>query len=47
MQFMTHRERAGELAKLSDLPPLAEATSGLPPFWSLCRATPTTRLPSE
>jgi hypothetical protein len=47
MQVMTHRERAGELAKLSDLPPLAEASSGLPPFWSLCRAIPTTRLPSE
>lgn len=36
MQAQIHSDAA--LAPAPELPPLAEASSGLPPFWSLCRA---------
>lgn len=40
LEAMEHQIQAGESpgACVPDLPPLAEASSGLPPFWSLCRA---------
>ena len=40
MKVMTHKSPAREMDRLSGLPPLAEASSGLPPFWSLCQAIP-------
>jgi len=36
MQAQMQRDR--ELAPVPDLPPLAEASSGIPPFWALCRS---------
>lgn len=35
MQAISHTDPA--LVQVPDLPPLAPATSGLPPFWNLCR----------
>ncbi|MEB3318927.1 MAG: alginate lyase family protein [Cyanobacteriota bacterium] len=35
MQAQMRRDR--ELVPAPDLPPLAEASSGIPPFWALCR----------
>ncbi|MFN5698918.1 MAG: alginate lyase family protein [Cyanobacteriota bacterium] len=38
MSTMAHTQYPGDGANPADLPPLAEATSGLPPFWNLCRS---------
>jgi hypothetical protein len=39
MQALSHSDPA--LAPAPELPPLAEASSGLPPFWNLCRSLAT------
>lgn len=40
MQAISHHDTGGSLTKPSSIPVLPDASSGLPPFWTLCQAVP-------
>jgi hypothetical protein len=40
MQAISHHDTGGSLTTPSSIPVLPDASSGLPPFWTLCQAVP-------